>query len=80
MADNGAAVEKKGRGRPPKSEDAKKAEKRPRAPAKKDDSAPPAKRGRGRPKKKSGGAAKPKVNKTYKSFNFVKILSGIVCE
>lgn len=67
MSDDGAAVEKKGRGRPKASEDVKEPKKRGRAsvektPAKKEDGETPAKRGRGRPKGgKSNKTAKPKV-------------------
>lgn len=68
MSDDGAVVEKKGRGRPSKgSDDVKEPKKRGRAaaeksPAKKEDGEAPAKRGRGRPKGgKTNKAAKPKV-------------------
>lgn len=58
MSDDGVVVEKKGRGRPAKTDEVKEAKKRKPAAAPSGES--PAKRGRGRPKKK-GSAAKPKV-------------------
>lgn len=58
MSDDGVVVEKKGRGRPAKTDEVKEAKKRKPAAAPSGES--PAKRGRGRPKKK-GAAAKPKV-------------------
>lgn len=59
MSDDGVVVEKKGRGRPAKTDEVKEAKKRKPAAAPSGES--PAKRGRGRPKKK-GAAAKPKVH------------------
>lgn len=70
MSDDGAAVEKKGRGRP-KSDESKKAEKRAKpavekSVTKKEDGEAPAKRGRGRPKKGSSPAkSKVKYVDTY---------------
>lgn len=89
MSDDGAAVEKKGRGRPSKasSDDVKEPKKRGRSaaeksPAKKEDGEVPAKRGRGRPKgTKTNKAAKPKVifSKIYlHRIKAVVMMSGLL--
>lgn len=72
MSDDGVVVEKKGRGRPAKTDEVKEAKKRKPAAAPSGES--PAKRGRGRPKKK-GAAAKPKVHYLIIQYLFVLLFN-----
>lgn len=69
MSDDGAVVEKKGRGRPRANEDGKESKKRgksiaEKSQAKKEDGEAPAKRGRGRP---------PKAGKAKKAATKIKV-------